>query len=293
MKKGFLKLLIRNNLHLLSKTDKKLADYFLKLNEELINKTIANLSDETGISQTTIFNFVKKLGFEGFQDFKITLATNIEMNDNVDSENSINIYSDITTHDTPSEIADKIINFNKISLDTLKVTLDREKLTHVIDLLSNVENIHFYGQGGSSIVAYDSFHKFLRSKYNCSYIVDYHLQLGYSTKLKKTDAVFLFSHSGYTIETINLAKQVKKSEATLITLTGNPGSELVKYSDESLIVISEESKFRSESLSSRILYLTVMDIIHTAIMYKDEINNQASFDQLRDALAVTRTDKTK
>ncbi|MGO4928379.1 MurR/RpiR family transcriptional regulator [Fundicoccus sp. Sow4_F4] len=293
MKKGFLKLLIRNNLHLFSKTDKKLADYFLELNEELVNKTIANLSTETDISQTTIFNFVKKLGFEGFQDFKITLATNIISDDKKESENSINIYSDITSQDSASQIADKIINFNKNSLDTLKETLDREKLENVINLLSDIENIHFYGLGGSSIVAYDSFHKFMRSKYNCDYIIDYHLQLGYSAKLKKNDAVFLFSHSGYSIEAINIAKQINKSEATLITLTGNPGSELVSYADESLIVISEESKFRSESLSSRILYLTVMDIINTAIMYKDEIENQASFDMLRDALAVTRTDKIK
>lgn len=291
MKKGFLKLLIRNNYHLFSKTDKKLADYFLELDEGLINKTIANLSDETGISQTTIFNFVKKLGFEGFQDFKITLATNIISTDDIKTGNAINIYSDINANDTPGDIAEKIILFNKNSLDTLNETLDKQKLTHVVDLILNKKNIHFYGQGGSSIIAYDSFHKFMRSKYNCSYIMDYHLQLGYSAKLTDSDVVFLFSHSGHSKETINLAKQIVKSEATLITLTGNPGSELVSYSDESLIVISDESKFRSESLNSRILYQTVMDIIHTTIMYKDEAGNQKAFDMMRDALSVTRIDK--
>lgn len=291
MKNGFLKLLIRNNYHLFSKTDRKLADYFLKLNDTLINKTIANLSNETGISQTTVFNFVKKLGFEGFQEFKITLATNIASEEENKSDSAINIYSDVTGKDSPSEVADKIITFNKNSLDTLQETLDRDKLANVIDLILNLETLHFYGQGGSSVVAYDSFHKFMRSKYNCNYIIDYHLQLGYSAKLTNKDAVFLFSHSGYSKETINLAKQIRKTDAVLITLTGNPGSELVKYSDESLIVISEESKFRSESLNSRILYLTVMDVINTTLMYKDEVNNQSSFDKMRDALAVTRVDK--
>lgn len=291
MKNGFLKLLIRNNYHLFSKTDKKLAEYFLELNDILITKTIANLSNETGISQTTVFNFVKKLGFEGFQEFKITLATNIDSEEEEKPENAINIYSDVTAKDSPSNVADKIITFNKNSLDTLKETLDREKLTHVIDLISDIETLHFFGQGGSSIVAYDSFHKFMRSKYNCNYIIDYHLQLGYSAKLTSKDAVFLFSHSGFSKETINLAKQIHQTNAKLITLTGNPGSELVNYSDETLIVISDESKFRSESLNSRILYLTVMDIINTTLMYKDEVNNQISFDNMRDALAVTRIDK--
>ncbi|AXY24884.1 RpiR family phosphosugar-binding transcriptional regulator [Suicoccus acidiformans] len=282
----YLKLLIRNNSHLFSKSEDILAKYFLELSDELVNKTIAKLSNETGVSQTTIFNFVKKLGFEGFQDFKITLAAHTSTDEIPD--NSLAIYSDVSQGDTFEEMAHKVIQFNQLSLNILKDTLEIERITHIIELIKNKQNLYFLGQGGSSVVAYDAYHKFLRTKYSCNYIHDYHFQLITATKLTKKDIVFLFSHSGMTIETLNLAKQIAKTEAVVITLTGNPGSELMNYSDETIIVISDEAQFRAESLTSRILYLTVMDIIYTIVMYSDEEINMQSFDKIRGAISVTR-----
>ncbi len=291
MPNNYLKMLIHNKFHLLSKSEQKLSEYFLQLDEDLINKTIANLSTETGYSQTTVFNFVKKLGFEGFQEFKIKLASNISSENYNKSNVSLTVYSEITSEDSVEVVAEKIINFNQNSLSTLYETLDKKKIESTLGLIKNVKNLYFFGVGGSSVVAYDSFHKFLRTNYTCNYITDYHLQLISSTRLTKNDGVFIFSHSGESIETINLVKQIKKTDAIIITLTGNPGSELIELSDESIIVYSEESKFRTESLVSRILYLTVMDIIYTSVMYKNNDMSFKAFKKVRDAISVTRIDK--
>ena len=102
------------------------------------------------------------------------------------------------------------------------------------------------------------------------------MQLSFVTKLTSEDCVFIFSHSGKTKESINLARQVK-NQRKMITLTGNSGSELAGLSDEAIIVVTEEGLFRAESLASRISYLTVMDILYTNTMYHN-------FDQNADSL---------
>ena len=69
--------IIKQNKNKFSTSEDALVDYFLQLkNDELVNKTLADMASDTDISQTTIYNFVKKLGFNGFQDFKIKLASN-------------------------------------------------------------------------------------------------------------------------------------------------------------------------------------------------------------------------
>ena len=116
------------------------------------------------------------------------------------------------------------------------------------------------------------------------------MQLSFVTKLTSEDCVFIFSHSGKTKESINLARQVKKTNAKMITLTGNSGSELAGLSDEAIIVVTEEGLFRAESLASRISYLTVMDILYTNTMHHNFDQNADSLKKIRDNISTTKTD---
>ncbi|UPQ86606.1 MurR/RpiR family transcriptional regulator [Ignavigranum ruoffiae] len=285
MANTYLKQLIKKNKKNFSKSENLLADYFMNIGEDLINKTISEISLESEISQTTVFNFVKKLGFSGFQNFKIELATNTS---NKYQNGPLTAYSDITAHDSPMEIAHKIISFNIQSLKNLVNNLEENDIKNAVSLVNSSSALHFFGQGGSSVVAFDAYHKFLRSTYNCSYNPDYHIQLSYATKLNKGDCAFLFSHNGETIETINIARTLKNRDCSVICLTGNPSSPLLEYVDQAFIITSDESKFRTESLTSRILYLTVIDIIYTLIMYLNEDENYSNIENIRHTLEVTK-----
>lgn len=266
-----------------SKTEKIIAKYFLDLGSDLANKTLNELSIETGVSKTAIFDFVKKHGFDGFQNFKITIAQ--QQQTPSDPVNELVVYSDFTAEDSPYVIAQKTIQASKLLLDDLMSSLSEEVLNKAIELISSSEKLHFFGQGSSTIVAYDSYHKFLRTKFHCNYIQDHHMQMSYSTKLGAGDCVFLFSHSGQSIETINIAKVISQSEAKIIALTGNPLGELARYADAAFIIDTVEAYLGSESLSSRNLYHMIVDILYTVTMYDDEETNRESVAKIRKALS--------
>lgn len=279
--------IIKKNKNKFSTSEDSLVDYFLQLkNDELVNKTLADMANETEISQTTIYNFVKKLGFNGFQDFKIKLASNSISP--TQPERLIN-YREIDPTDSYIDVAKKTIHFNQQSLENLVNFLDEKTLQRIVRLLEKSQNIYFFGQGGSSVIALDSYHKFLRSKLNCHYVSDYHIQLSICSKLTKKDCVFLFSHSGDSLETINLAKILQKNNCPIICITGNPVGKILKLSTESVIAFSQEAKYRTESLTSRLLYQTVMDILYTIIMFKDEEENEQVLKKIRRAISLSKT----
>ena len=279
--------IIKRNKNKFSTSEDSLVDYFLQLkNDELVNKTLADMANETEISQTTIYNFVKKLGFNGFQDFKIKLASNSISP--TQPERLIN-YREIDPTDSYIDVAKKTIHFNQQSLENLVNFLDEKTLQRIVRLLEKSQNIYFFGQGGSSVIALDSYHKFLRSKLNCHYVSDYRIQLSICSKLTKKDCVFLFSHSGDSLETINLAKILQKNNCPIICITGNPVGKILKLSTESVIAFSQEAKYRTESLTSRLLYQTVMDILYTIIMFKDEEENEQVLKKIRRAISLSKT----
>lgn len=279
--------IIKQNKNKFSTSEDALAEYFLQLkNDELVNKTLADMASDTDISQTTIYNFVKKLGFNGFQDFKIKLASN-SINP-TQPERFVN-YTEVTPSDSYLDVSKKTIQFNQQSLENLINFLDEKILHRIVRLLEKSKNIYFLGQGASSVIALDSYHNFLRSKLNCHYVSDYHIQLSICSKLTKDDCVFLFSHTGDSLETINLAKIAQKNHCPVICITGNPTGKILKFATESVIAFSQEAKYRTESLTSRLLYQTVMDILYTIIMFKDEEENEKVLRKQRSALSLSKT----
>lgn len=275
----FLKTIIKNSNQKFSELEKRLAEYFLKLEEdEIVNKTISDMAEESTVSQSTIYNFVKKLGFSGFQNFKIKLAQNVSV---VPETQRIVSFSHITDKDSPLEVASKVVHFNKNALDGVLHFLDESTLENILKEIDGANSLNFFGQGGSSVIAFDAYQKFMRTKYWCNYDLDYHIQLEKCVKLSEKDVCFLFSHSGETKETRHLAEILKERGCKIICVTGSPNSDLVSISDHVIVIFSEEAKFRAESLTSRMLYLTVMDILYTCVMMRNEEENTKVLTDIR------------
>ncbi|WP_035052283.1 MurR/RpiR family transcriptional regulator [Carnobacterium pleistocenium] len=283
---NYLEKLLRPYMKGFSDTEKTIANHFIKLSNDIVNKTLSNLADDTGFSEATIFKFVKKIGYDGFPNFKISVASNFRTIE--ERKNELAVFSDVSKKDSSYTIAQKLVYSNKVALDNMVESLDETKINLALSLISDSRVLHFFGQGASSVIALDSYHKFLRTEFHCNYIFDYHMQLSYATKLGPNDCVFLFSHSGETIETIEVAKILCANHVKIIVLTGNHHTDLVKLSTVAFIVDSEESVFQSETLTSRILYMTIIDILYVAMMYHDEAKNKESLERIRKALAITK-----
>ena len=65
---------IRSQYSSLSTKEKQIADFILENPKESVNPSIEELAERIGISESTMVRFAKKLGYSGYQRFRIALA---------------------------------------------------------------------------------------------------------------------------------------------------------------------------------------------------------------------------
>ncbi|MHC5372882.1 MurR/RpiR family transcriptional regulator [Enterococcus sp. LJL120] len=286
MSSSYLNSLITSKLEHQSEIEKKISAYFSTVPDTIIvEKTITELSEEIGVSITSIYSYVKKLGFKGFQDFKIKVASSFLTNRKKDK---LTILSDIDSQSSPMDITNRIVEYNIDLLQDFNSFVDEETLRDTLDILYPANSFSFFGQAASSALAYDAYIKFLRLEYSCNYYMDYHVQLINASKLKKGDVAFLFSHSGKTKETVEIAKILKENGAKNIVFTGDANSDLGRLGDVTFVLSTEETAFGLEFITSRVVYSTLVDILFLCLLYDDEESNKESIKTIRKVLDISK-----
>jgi DNA-binding MurR/RpiR family transcriptional regulator len=119
---------IRGLLPSLTAGEKKVGNYVLRCPDEVVKLSITELAEACGVSDATIFRFCRKVGTEGYQDFKIALAKESVSPDSL-------VYADVTPEDSLLTMAEKIVEANVKALrDTLKI-LDVEALDKALNAI--------------------------------------------------------------------------------------------------------------------------------------------------------------
>lgn len=243
---------------ILSKSEKAVVDYTLQFPEEVIHLSVSALAESSNVSEATVVRACRKMGFNGYQDFKIALAQNT-----VTPLQSI--HEAITDDDSTTAVVDKIFQG---TIQTLNLTHDIIKTPSIekaVQALLNAESIHIFGIGNSNAIANDFQHKLLRLGLHAFAYSDAYLQMIAATYVTEKDVVFSISHSGSSIDITSSSKQAKKNGATVISLTSIGTSPLSKVSDINLFTSSNETKYRMVGISSRIAQMVIIDTIYTLL----------------------------
>lgn len=263
----------------LSLKEQAIADYILENPSKVSHSSISDLSNELGIADSTFFQFTKKLGYNGFKDFKMAML--MQEND----FSAISIHENIQKSDNELTMAQKVFDSNMTTLTDTKNLLKEEDLKLAAAMINKSKRLFFFGVGGSEIVATDAYHKFLRSPITVFHSSDYHIQLMEASLLTPDDCSIFISHTGKSRETIELAQVAKNNGAKIIVITSHAASPLAKLGDVVFISISEETEFRSEALASRIAQLSIMDSLYVILMFIDRDKAQQSIAKIRRSIS--------
>lgn len=272
---------IRGSYRHFSEKEKKIADYVLNDPKNIIHLTINQIADELGLAESTVFRFCQRIGFKGFQAFKISLAAEVvaPLKD---------IHEKIEEGDSISTVTEKVFRSNIKTLeDTLQI-VDAEAMAQATEKLMAARKIDFYGNGGSAMVAMDGYHKFVRLGLQVSMNLDSHMQLMAASQLRSDDVAIVISHSGTTTDVLDVLRVLKEKGVTIISVTNFAKSPLSKDADIALYTVSEETDFRSEALSSRIGQLSLIDALYTNLMIARGNEGKKALQDMREAMSHRR-----
>lgn len=265
----------------LNPAEKRVVDYLLAYPEEVIGLSITEVAENSKASEATVVRVSQLVGYQGFQELKIMLAKDL-------GSFFAEIPEEIKRGDSMSEVTAKVLQTNIQAIrDTLDV-LDVGELERTVKAISNARRVDFYGVGASGIVALDAQSKFLRINIESMAFIDPHLQAISAALLTKRDVAVGISHSGSTKDIVDSLSLAKSSGATVICITNYMRSPIVKISDIKLFTASREATFRSGAIASRIVQLSVIDVLFLGVLMSRYDSTVKSLEKTTEAVKTKR-----
>lgn len=245
----------------LTPAEKKLASYVLEHGDQVVGLAASDFAELCDTSPASVIRFVRKLGFEGLQDFKIDIAKELALKLN----NQENVYEAVTVHDSTRDVINKIARGNIKAIEDTVGVLDEDAVSEAIKALIEANHINIYGVGASGLVAQDLQYKLMRISKSVSMYMDSHTQLTSAINMKKGDVAIGISHSGRTLEVHKALEKSKQRGAKTISITKYGNSPISEIADIKLYTASVEKHLRTGAIASRIAQLTVIDILFIGV----------------------------
>ncbi|AKA39865.1 MurR/RpiR family transcriptional regulator [Yersinia ruckeri] len=274
---------IQNNLDLLSKSERKVAEVILASPQTAIHSSIATLAKMANVSEPTVNRFCRRLDTKGFPDFKLHLAQSLAngtpyVNRNVEEDDSVAAYTS------------KIFESTMASLDMVKTHLDIAAINRAVDLLTQAKKISFFGLGASAAVAHDAMNKFFRFNIPVIYFDDVVMQRMSCMNSGEGDVVVLISHTGRTKNLVEMARLARDNDATVIAITSRD-TPLAAEATLPLILDVPEDTDVYMPMVSRIAQLTLIDVLATGFTLRRGDKFRDNLKRVKEALKESRFDK--
>jgi RpiR family carbohydrate utilization transcriptional regulator len=255
---------IRASLPALSPAEQRVGKLVLADARSFASLPVAELAERSHVSKPTVVRFCRSIGYDGLADFKLKLAGTV-------NEGVPFVHRSVDEDDKPADLVVKVIDNAVSALLKYRNDATAHAFDRAIEALTEAarekRRIEFYGVGNSGIVAHDAEHKFFRLGVHAVAYNDAHVQVMAATMVGPGDCVVVISNSGRSRDLLDALEIARRKGATTIVITAS-GSPLAHQAQILLSVDHPEDYDRYSPMVSRLLHLTVIDILTTGVALK-------------------------
>jgi DNA-binding MurR/RpiR family transcriptional regulator len=253
---------IRSLLPGLARAEQRVAKVVLENPGTVAHRSITEVAEQAGTSETTVTRFCKAIGVGGYPELRIALAA-----DTARSQARANhdMGGDIGPGDDLRQVVGKVAFADARAVEETAEQLDVESLDKVVQAVAGARRVDVYGFGASAFVAFDLQQKLHRIGLTCFAWNDTHIALTSAAVLTGADVAVGISHTGSTAETVEALRVARETGATTVALTNFPRSPITEVADHVLTTAARETTFRSGAMASRIAQLTVIDCLFIGV----------------------------
>lgn len=233
----------------LTKSEQKVAECVLANTDDLMYYSVTELADFAGVGETTVMRFCRKIGFNGYQDFKLSLAQNVGVRKTDDQDEGHG--------DFVKMLYETNVNILKSSMSLL----EKKNLMQAVEWIDEARYVQFFGVGASGITALDAKNRLLRIGRRSEAVTDSHIQAMMAVSMSEGDVAFGISVSGSTIDTNNMLMKAKQNGAKVIAITNYAKSPITAIADIVLLTAGKEMPLEGGSIGAKISQLFIIDLI--------------------------------
>ncbi len=233
-----------------TKTDKHIIEKLKEVKrEEIIYMSIGELAMQLEVADATLLRFCRKLGYRGFQDFKLSLSQELGAAKDEDKESRANRVA--------SNMIDAIMETSK--------HLDEQVCDEVARLIVKAGKVCVFGVGSSAIAPSMMKNRLVRAGIYVENTSDPHIQTIIASNLGENDVIILVSVSGATKDILTLAETAKKNGTPIVVITNYDKSPLAKYAQYAFLTCRKERAHEGGSLASVAAQSYIMDMLCSTV----------------------------
>lgn len=246
-----------------------IADFILNNKEKFLQMTIGELATATFTCNPTIIRMCQKLDFQGFREFKIAFAYELNKFYSLvqDVDDSIPFHS----QENYKEIAKKLCDLTKQVVDNCFFSLSTDEIDKAANILDESQTINVYAFGDSYIRALSFKNKLLKINKHVNLVNDYHEEAYHLSNTSINDCVLYVSHSGVISNFYySHAKIYKERNIKQIFITSNYNAPLFSLCDAKILILShEEDSKKIATFASQIAIEYILNVLYSCVF---EIN---------------------
>lgn len=278
---------IRSLLPGLAKAEQRVAHVVLDDPGGVARRSITEVADAAGTSETTVTRFCKAVGVSGYPELRIALAADTAR---AAARTDRDMGGDIDPSDDLAQVVGKVAFADARAVEETAEQLDVGALRQVVAAIAGAGRVDVYGVGASAFVALDLQQKLHRIGRVCFAWSDTHVMLTSAAVLEPGDVAVGISHSGATTDTVEALREARAHGATTVAVTNFPRSPVSDVADYVLTTAARETTFRSGATASRIAQLTVIDCVFIGVAQRHRDNVLAALDTTYSAVRAHRLD---
>ncbi len=241
--------------------DKKLAHLVLKDVEAVMNASISELAERAGVSPPTVTRFCRRLGCQGYSDFKVQLAKMPYV--------GLRYLVPETPTATPEEVAEDIVAKAQNALFQFHRQIDLKAMNQAAHLLRGSEFIYAFGASGNSAMIVNELHnRLFRLGCRINSSNDHNMNIMLSASALPGTVVFASSFTGRDLGVVDCLDVLRKRAIPTIVITQS-GSPVATAADVVIPIDLPEGKNIFRPTSTRYAYLAAIDILANLVAYAD------------------------
>lgn len=224
-----------------SNSEKQLADFILEHKDSVLSMSVQELSKATFTSTSSVVRLCRKIDLQGFQEFKILFAAELQKND-TNLEFKIDPNFPLSKNDTFYESSKKLFQLTQEALSDTYRKLSTKQYEKAYELISKSRYCGVFAIGDSFINALSFTNKMTK--------INHHLlianlsgeQLSIARGLGPKDCAIVISYSGATNSVYEIAVELKNNGVPIILISSKPKSRISQMSKVLLEVTDIESQ---------------------------------------------------
>lgn len=250
-----------------TETEKSITAYILERPQDISDMSIRELAQVTYTSAPTVLRVCRKLGFNGFNEFKKALLIELENEKHINE--NIDVSKPFYQYESPSRIIGSLSSLYKECVEATSAMLNLSELMQLADAMYSAHRIFIYAVGDTQITCRLFANKLIKLNIHPILAAENNQAIEETYNVRKDDIALFVTYKGVNQMLKPCAAVLNHRKIRSGLITCNPKSPLATFCSDIILLPPMEHLDKIATFYSQISIGFVLNVLYSLVYEKD------------------------